>query len=139
MKFRYQKLPVRGQDPTKPLVPRPYLPVYLLGKEKGTPCPYYALLDSGADGVLFPSELAMLVGIDDMRNGRGPFYTVGIANQRAEIFYHTLDIQVQGDERKLQTDVGFSDVIFIPILGRSFFQHFKDVVFHEAKEQVELK
>ncbi|MFH1192708.1 MAG: hypothetical protein V1656_00075 [Candidatus Jorgensenbacteria bacterium] len=44
-------------------MPRPYIPVYLIGKTKSTPSPYYALLDSGADKVLMPADLAQEVWI----------------------------------------------------------------------------
>lgn len=139
MKFRYQKLPFIGYDSSRPLVARPYLPVDLFSRDRRTQSPYFALLDSGADHVLFHSELASEVGIADIRTGKGPFSTVGIAGQKTDVYYHTLDIQVIGDTRRLPTEIGFSDAIFIPILGRSFFVHFKMIIFSEKKEEIELK
>jgi hypothetical protein len=59
VKFHYQKLPVgKFRDPGAPLIARPFIPVYLIGYSQRTESPYYALVDSGADGVLFPADLA---------------------------------------------------------------------------------
>lgn len=138
MKFPYQKT-YHAADPRRPLIARPFLPVYLHGKTKSARAPFFALLDSGADYVLFPSDLAKEVGIDDITTGRyEPI--AAITGQNAEVYYHDgLSIQLLGDNRRLPTVIGFSDKIILPVLGRSFFRHFKSVVFNEAKEEVELK
>ncbi len=138
MKFRYQRIPYHGQDPRKPLVARPYIPIYLHGKDKSTPSPYYALLDSGADQVLFPSDLAGQAGINDITAGI-PDQAIGIAGQRTDTYFHNLELEVVGDPRRLSASVGFSNDIFIPILGRAFFLHYKAVIFNENKEEVELR
>lgn len=138
MKFRYQKIPFQGHDSRRPLIPRPYIPIYLLGKAKSTPSPYYALLDSGADKVLMPAELAAEVGIENITKGiLEP--AVGIANQRTDVYYHDgLALKLLGDTKAYPTPVGFSGEIVTPILGRSFFTHFKAVIFSEGKEEIEL-
>lgn len=138
MKFRYQKFILGPHDPTKPFVARPYIPVYLLANSKRTVSPYFALLDSGADSVLFPADLAADVGIHDIAAGRFE-PTIGIAGQKADVFYHRAHVQVLGAPTLLSIEVGFSKELFIPILGRTFFRHFKAVVFSEAKEEIELK
>lgn len=138
MKFRYQKIPFHGHDPRKPLIPRPFLPVYLHNRERSTRSPYYALLDSGADNVLLPLELAKEVGIEDITQGwLEPI--VGVAGQQANVYYHNLAMQIVGDSRRLELPVGFSELIYIPLLGRTFFRYFRLVVFNEEKEEVELK
>ncbi len=138
MKFRYQKFILGRHDPTKPLVARPYIPVHLFANSKRTESPYFALLDSGADSVLFPADLAEDVGIDDLADGRYE-PALGIAGQKADVFYHRVQIQVLGAETVLPMEVGFSKELLIPILGRTFFRHFKSVVFAETKEEVELR
>jgi hypothetical protein len=138
MKFKYQKLPFRGHDSRNPLIARPYLPIYLLGEKKETESPYYALLDSGADRVIFPSDLAIEVGIAKVESGDLE-RTVGIGNQALDVYYHDLKIKVLGDDKKLNTKVGFASGMTIPLLGRSFFAHFKTITFNENKEEVELK
>ncbi|MEK7193185.1 MAG: hypothetical protein AAB652_00130 [Patescibacteria group bacterium] len=138
MKFEYQKFILGSHDPRKPLVARPLIPVSLHGNGMKTRSPYFALLDSGADRVIFPADLAAEVGIPDIEKGElEP--AVGIAGQRADVYYHNLALQVLGDTRVLPTAVGFSRTVSLPILGRSFFKHFKVVTFSESKEEVELK
>ena len=137
MKFRYQKIPLRDHDPRKPFVPRPFIPVHLHNKQKSTPAPFYALLDSGADQVLLPAELALEVGIEDIGRGRGEAI-VGVAGQQANVYSFDLELQVVGDSRRLAVPVGFSEVVYIPLLGRTFFAHFRSIVFEEEKEEVEL-
>lgn len=138
MKFRYQKIPFRGHDPSRPLVARPFIAVYLLSALSGMRSPYYALLDSGADSVLMPAELAREIGISNIEEGSRES-VMGIAGQRADVWYHDAFLEVVGDARKIQLPVGFSKNIFIPILGRSFFSNFSSVAFNELKEEVELR
>lgn len=138
MKFRYQKFILGPYDPTKPFVARPFIPVFLLGNGLRTPSPYYALLDSGADRVIFPADLAAAVGITAIESGKlEP--AVGIANQKADVYYHPMSLEVLGEGRVLPLEVGFSRQVSLPILGRSFFRHYKQVIFSEPKEEVELK
>jgi len=139
VKFKYQKLPIGGYDSRKPLIPRPYIPVYLIGKNQRTGSPYYALLDSGADRVIFPRDLALEVGIKNFKSDGRHEPSIGIGNQTVDVYYHNLKLQILGDTKELNTEVGFAESMAFPILGRSFFKHFKSVVFNESKEEVELK
>jgi predicted aspartyl protease len=139
VKFHYQKLPVgKFRDPDAPLIARPFIPVYLIGHSQRTESPYYALVDSGADGVLFPSDLAKEIGIEDIKTHSRYDTGLGVAG-RADIYYHSLKLQVLGDTKELSLEIGFSDTILVPILGRSFFRCFTSVIFREAKEELELK
>ncbi len=136
MKFKYLKFP--EADPSKPFIGRPLVPVYLHGENISTESPYFALVDSGADYVLFPADLAIAVGIEDINTGeKGEI--VGIAGQKAAVYYHNLELQIQGSDRKLPVEVGFSKEIYMPVLGRSFFRHFRSVNFSEQQEEVELR
>lgn len=140
MKFPYQKLPIlQDSDPQKPKIARPYVPVYLHGPRGKTDAPFYALLDSGADQVLLPAELAEVVGIDDFKNTKQHSRTVGVASQVTETYYHDLHLQIEGDTRTLPTTVGFAEDVVVPLLGRALFKHFRLVIFDEAGEQVDLK
>jgi hypothetical protein len=85
-----------------------------------------------------PEELAEVVGIGDVKTGRGPAKTVGVGGQVVDTYFHEVEIQVQGDPRKLPIVAGFGK-IEIPLLGRSFFRHFRAVIFDESKEKVELR
>lgn len=137
MKFKYQKLPYGGSS-NRTLIARPYIPVHLHSGSQRTPSPYYALLDSGADSVLMPAELGEVIGITDFKSGNRED-SIGVAGQRAEIYYHEIELQIVGSNRKLKIKVGFGEHIFIPLLGRTLFRHFKAVIFEETKEQLELK
>ncbi len=64
---------------------------------------------------------------------------MGIGNQKADVYYYKLALQVLGDVQILPTEIGFSKDIVIPLLGRTFFKHFKTVTFNENKEEVELR
>lgn len=136
MKFPYYKFGTG--HPNRPFVARPYIPVYLSNDSRRTESPYFALLDSGSDTVMFPTDLAKKIGIDDIKTGHfAP--AVGIAGQTADVYYHDLFVQVLGDATPVPVQVGFSDALVIPILGRPFFRHYRAVVFAETKEEVELR
>lgn len=141
MKFSYQKISIhQDANPSAPRISRPYVPIYLHGKNESTPSPYYALVDSGADQVLMPSELAELIGIKNIKKTeRNPAQTVGVGGHITDVYFHDLEIQMQGDARKLPILVGFAKNIETPLLGRTFFKHFKAVIFEENKERIEFK
>ena len=138
MQFRYQKFLSLGQDSRKPTIARPYVPIYLSYKGKRTPTSFYALLDSGADSINFPSDLALAVGIKDITQGRKEAIT-GVGGQQTSIYFFDSEIEIVGDGRKLSVSVGFADNIYAPLLGRTIFKYFKSTIFHEQKEIVELK
>ena len=105
--------------------------------------PFFALLDSGADEVLMHSGFATALGIEDIKTGILN-KTLGIGNQIVDVYYHdNVEIQVVGDDRKLKIRVGFMESNeprqIIPLLGRTFFKHFKVVIFEENNERIELK
>ena len=64
---------------------------------------------------------------------------MGISGQPVSVYYHQLNIQIIGNSNLLPIEVGFISTIPVPLLGRSFFKHFRSVIFHEEKEEVELK
>lgn len=120
----------------------PYIPVSLFRGKEST-MPFFALLDSGADEVLMHSDFASALGIEDIKTGILT-KTLGIGNQIVDVYYHNdIEIQIVGDTRKLKTQVGFIENNeprqIIPLLGRSFFKHFKTVSFEENNERIELK
>jgi hypothetical protein len=139
MKFPYQKFLFQGHPVGKPVVSRPMLPVLLHGPKGKTDAPFFALLDSGADPVLMPTELAATLGIPDVTIGE-LFPAIGFGNIRDDVYYHAnLSIEVYGHAKKLPTLIGFSSAIPLPLLGRTFFRHFKTVSFSEKNEEMELK
>lgn len=141
MKFNYKKVP-RSSDTRKSYIGMPFIPV-ALSRGKESTMPFFALLDSGADEVLMHSDFALALGIEDIKTG-SLNKTLGIGNQIVDVYYHDdIEIQIVGDSRKLKTRVGFIESAeprqVIPLLGRSFFKHFKSVGFEENNEIIELK
>lgn len=120
----------------------PFVPITLFRNEHTT-LPIFALLDSGADRTIMPSDFAEQLGIPDFKSGRiEP--TIGVGQQLVDVFYHAdVLIQLGGDSRKLPVEIGFIESTqnrrVIPLLGRTFFQHFKSVTFYQPKEVMELK
>ena len=105
--------------------------------------PFFALLDSGADEVLMHSDFASALGIGDIKTGTLS-RTLGIGNQVVDVYFHNdIEIQMVGDDRRLKTRIGFIENDeprqIIPLLGRTFFKHFKAVIFEENNERIELK
>ena len=140
MLYPYKRLP-RSSNTSDPQIPMPFLPVTFYRGDEST-LPIFALLDSGADRTIMPSDFAEQLGIVDFKKGRLEA-TVGVGQQMVDVFYHS-DIQVQlsGDSRKLQIEIGFIETTeerrAIPLLGRTFFHHFKSVSFYQVKEKMEL-
>lgn len=120
----------------------PFIPV-VVSRGKESTMPFFAMLDSGADGVLMHSDFALALGIENIKTGIMD-RTLGIGNQVVDVYYHDdIEIQIVGDDRKSRTRVGFIESAeprqIIPLLGRSFFKHFKAVIFEENLERIELK
>jgi len=141
VKFDYKKFP-RSADTRKPFIGMPLIPIAIYRGKEST-MPFFAMLDSGADSVLMHSDLALALGIMDIKTGTLD-KTLGIGNQVVDVYYHDdIEIQIVGDNRKLQTKVGFIESAnprqIIPLLGRTFFKHFKAVIFEENLERMELK
>ena len=89
------------------------------------------------------SDFASALGVGDIKTGALD-KTLGIGNQIVDVYYHDdIEIQIVSDGRKLKTRVGFIESAeprqIIPLLGRTFFKHFKAVIFEENNERIELK
>lgn len=118
------------------------LPVVLHRGTEST-LPIYALLDSGADKTLMPSDLAVSLGVADFKNGKlEP--TTGVGQQRVDVFYHgDIEVELVGDGRRLSIEIGFIETLptrrILPLLGRTFFSQFKSITFEERNELMELK
>ena len=141
MKFKYQKIP-RSSDPNVPYLGMPLVPIRLY-RQQETTLPIYALLDSGADNVILPSGFANALGIEDITVGKlQP--TLGVGGGTADVYYFDdVEVELIGDNRKLKMPIGFAHSkdgrMVPPLLGRTFFAHYKSVSFEQTKETVELK
>ena len=135
MKFDYRYWP-SGSSPAFPQrirFPRPTILVKVQYQEKTQDI--YALVDSGADYCMFPSEVGEQLGID-VNSGKEDT-VIGIGNQPYTFYFHNIDIIVGG--HKNEAWAGFSDRVPWPLLGQEgFFDRF-EVKFNFRKKRVEIK
>lgn len=116
----------------------------MLHRGEESTLPFFALLDSGADQIVMSSDFAEPLGITNIKTGTLE-QTIGVGSQVVDVYYHEgIEVQVAGDSKKLPTRIGFvesgPDTKRVPpLLGRTFFKHFKSVSFQENNEVVELK
>ncbi|MEO5927298.1 MAG: hypothetical protein ABIO72_01215 [Patescibacteria group bacterium] len=82
-----------------------------------------ALIDSGADTCLFDAEIGEAIGIP-IEEGKIE-QTKGVADQRTDVYYHDVEIEVR--EKRWKARVGFVRSLGIGALaGREgFFTKFK--------------
>ncbi len=120
----------------------PMVPIHLYRGDHGPIVPLYALLDSGADRSIMPSNLAESLGILDIASGRLE-QTVGVGTQVVDIYYHD-DIQIElvGNSQRFELEIGFINgetQMHMPLLGRTFFSLFKSIAFEEKGGTIEIK
>jgi hypothetical protein len=110
--------------PNRRTTARPILPVILQNGGQEWSC--YALVDSGADDVIFPASFAARLGFTLQRGAYYQFGGAGSANQPAWFFPLALNI---GTAISMQAFVGFSPALEsagIGLLGQNgFFDRFR--------------
>lgn len=77
MKFKYRKINLKDPFSNKKYILRPIIPVSLQYKDKSIH--YEALIDTGADFCIFPTELANTLGIN--LNPKRIIYFSGVGGQ----------------------------------------------------------
>jgi len=107
---------------------RPILKVTVTNGVSRVPC--FAMVDSGADYVAFPTSVMASLGIDS--SVALPGNMVGIGAQ-PDSFFHNAEIEVE-DFLRINLNVGFTEALDswgIGILGRvGFFDRVKNVNFN---------
>lgn len=85
-----------------------------------------ALVDSGADYCLFHSSVADELGIDLKRGWVKDFAGIA-AGQIVQAYMHTIQLEVQGCDKRFEIEAGFADSDAIGGLlgGIGFFDNFK--------------
>ena len=130
MKFPYTKL-ITG-------VHRPILP-FLIYYKNEMPLKYFGLVDSGADKTYFGAELANILGIKNLENGK-PEHVAGV-NGISNAFFHPITINIGG--YNFNIEAGFvkdSNLISLGygLLGQiGLFGNF-DIKFSFRKLEMEL-
>ncbi len=95
-----------------------------------------ALVDSGADGNLFPLQLGELLGINFKKAVPKVIYGIG----NAQITAYTASINIWVNNIKYQTEADFSDKQQTLLLGRNgFFNLFKELTFNEHEKLLYLE
>ena len=97
----------------------------------------FALVDSGADACLFPSDVAEILEIDIKKGERADF--IGIGSTKTVFYFHEVEILL--GEHQVKTKVGFSTSAIGAggVLGQQgFFENFM-VMFDYKNRYVEIK
>jgi hypothetical protein len=134
MKFKYRKIP----DTTNP--PHTYISLPLLQVTLFHGSNHHdvlCLLDSGADECMFHTSIANLLGID-VKSGR-PKTHFGIAGQSIDSYMHTIQLQVQGFNERIELEAAFTDANQASLIGqRGFFDNYR-VTFEKYRGRFEIK
>jgi predicted aspartyl protease len=130
MKFKY--LDCTPDYPEGHKIFRPLIQINLRYGKKSVDL--FALVDSGADVCLFPSEVGESLGIVVEKGTQSSL--TGIGEIAYPTFSHSVVITI--GKHKIKTPVHFSDAIPTPLLGqKGFFDHF-DVKFSYAQGEIEI-
>lgn len=138
IKFFYETFPIidnTGKSVGK--IARPIIDLWLNYKHGKMFGPVQALIDSGADYNLFPTEVANIIGI---RLTKGVLKIIeGIGDKRIKTYRH-LGVKMFVEGYSFETFIDFSHEIKVPLLGQQgFFDKFKKISFDRVKEEVILK
>lgn len=127
MKFKYKKL--------APGFIRPIIPVTILYKDKSVI--YEALVDSGADMCMFPSQIGEVLGFDVKSGKKGSLG--GVVGKKVDAYYHNLDIEIGGN--RTHATVGFTQESHFDhgFLGQLGIFNYYTVHFFYRKGIVELR
>ncbi len=110
--------------PGRTTTPRPVLPILLTNGPLMWSC--YAIVDSGADDIVFPASFAPRIGLTFQQGAFYQFAGAGSSNQPAWFFPITLSI---GTVISYQVSVGFTPALEgtgVGLLGQNgFFDRFK--------------
>lgn len=95
------------------------------------------LVDSGATGAIFSTDIARQLGINLRRCKRHKYVGIGDIVVRGYLF--TIDIQICGLPGWVRAEVGFVNSNEMPLLGQSpLFEHF-EVIFETYYERLQIK
>ncbi len=142
MSLRFPYLQVAMGRPIVSLGGRVHRPRPVIGVAIRGPAgiiPYDGLLDTGSDDVLFPEDVAALIGIDLTNAPQGMASAFGqraIPVRYAEAILLTADNQ---ERREWRAWVSFAPVVRrYALLGHAGFLQYFTSTFHGDREEVEL-
>jgi len=140
MKFDYARY--RGHGPS---IERPIIPLIISNPHAELAEPIRAvaceaLVDSGSDFCIFPSELGELIGID-VTAGQQKLIGGVVAGESRPVYFHVVELSIEEGSR-FEAWVGFMPDLSRNghgILGRhSFFNEFSFVTFRDHKHELEI-
>ncbi|OGD84430.1 hypothetical protein A3B51_03465 [Candidatus Curtissbacteria bacterium RIFCSPLOWO2_01_FULL_41_18] len=134
MKFRYRKINLIHPFLRKKYILRPIIPVSLSFQQSSIR--YEALIDSGSDFNIFPTEIAQKLNIN--LKSRKRIYFSGIEDSSIE--GHIANIFLGLGNNNLKTNVVFTDLPSVSgILGQNGFFDLFIVKFDLVREEIEIK
>lgn len=140
MKFSYKRYR-RGTDPD---IERPVIPITLRNPRaiSSSAIGYEALVDSGSDRCIFPSEIGELMQID-ITAGECVYVGGVVAGERRPMYLHPVEIEVGGfpGPRVLIVAAFMPDLSYNGhgLLGRQgFFDRFSFLKFKDFESTIEI-
>jgi len=124
MKIKYRKYGIKYSPEIKVVL-----------KYKGNIVDLYALIDSGADICIFPSEVGVYLGLN--AKSVEPEKALGIGNKEIPTYIHNLRIIILG--REFPIKCGFIDKLPKALLGRDGFFNRFIVKFHHSEKYMDIK
>lgn len=134
MKFKYRKTSITSPFSKRKILIRPIIPISL--KSGGKSLRYEALIDSGADFSIFPTEIAKKLGVN-LKKARKVYFSSATGDSVEGAIG---EIKIDIGEKAFETYIVFADLAEqTGILGQyGFFDKFI-VKFDLVKEEIELK
>ena len=134
MKFKYRRINLFHPFSKKKYILRPIIPVSL--KNKQFSIRYEALVDSGSDFNIFPTEIAQRLNID-LKNSQTIHFS-GVEDSPIEGYIARVLLSINHENFK--TNVVFADLPNASgILGQNGFFDIFSVKFNLFKEEIEIK
>lgn len=134
MKFKYRKINLSHPFSRKKYILRPIIPVSL--NNQSSSIRYEALIDSGSDFNIFPTEIAARLSID-LKNSKMIHFS-GVEDLSVE--GHVAGILLNINHQNFKTNIVFADLPSATgILGQNGFFDIFTVKFDLSNEEIEVK
>ena len=91
MEFEYKRYLLPGGE----MIARPVIPILIRNPRNHESIDYEALVDSGADRCVFPSEIGEMIGLD-IEAGEKQYVTGVVAGERRPLYMHPVEITSGG-------------------------------------------
>lgn len=134
MKFKYRKINLSHPFSHKKYILRPIIPVSL--SSQSSSIRYEALIDSGSDFNIFPTEIAARLNID-LKNSKIIHFS-GVEDLSVE--GHIANVLLSINHQNFKTNVVFADLPSTNgILGQNGFFDVFSVKFDLSREEIDIR